>query len=287
MAVPATTNTPPTPSSRDGAPLPTDAPFDTALRGYDRRQVDEFVAARKKEVAALNAQLADERRERQAAADRADKASSELRDVRARSAHEPAVAEESFGFRAEKLLRLAEQEAAEIRGNAGRESAAIVEQARKEAEQHRHEVEQTLISRASLLEQQAAQRSAELQEREQQVADQLAAAREQADQLHAAATRAAERLRQESEAAAEETRARADAAAQRQRDQAEQEIGRLSALQSDVRSELGRLAQVLTSELASAQARASRSNGAHAAPDDEGRDAADAAPARSSGGRTR
>jgi F0F1-type ATP synthase membrane subunit b/b' len=68
--------------------------------------------------------------------------------------------------------------------------------------------------------------------------------------MHAAATRAAERLRHESEAAAEETRARAEAAAQRQRDSAAQEIARLTALQSDVRSELARLAEVLTNELA-------------------------------------
>jgi F0F1-type ATP synthase membrane subunit b/b' len=149
----------------------------------------------------------------------------------------------------------------EIRSNASRESASIIEQARKEAEQHRHEVEQTLISRASLLEQQAAQRSSEIQEREQQVADQLSAAREQADQMHAAASRAAERLRQESEAAAEETRARAEAAAQRQRDSASQEIARLSALQQDVRTELARLAEVLTNELAADSSRNSAKRG--------------------------
>ena len=213
MAGPATAN-PPLSTPEGGA----EQPFDTALRGYERRQVDDFVAARSKEISRLKAQLADERRQRQAATERADAAAVELREVRARSAHEPADPQESFGFRAEKLLRMAEQEAVEIRSNASRESASIIEQARNEAEQHRHEVEQTLISRASLLEQQAAQRSSEIQEREQQVADQLAAAREQADQMHAAAPRAADRLRQESEAAAEETRARAEAAAQRQRD---------------------------------------------------------------------
>ena len=82
------------------------------------------------------------------------------------------------------------------------------------------------------------------------MADQLAAAREQADQMHAAASRAADRLRQESEAAAEETRARAAAAAQRQRDSAAQEIARLDKVQADVRTELGRLNDVLSNELA-------------------------------------
>jgi cell division septum initiation protein DivIVA len=256
VAGPATAN-PPLSTPEGGA----DQPFDTALRGYERRQVDDFVAARSKEVARLKSQLADERRQRQAATERADAAATELREVRARSAHEPADPQESFGFRAEKLLRMAEQEAVEIRSNASRESASIIEQARKEAEQHRHEVEQTLISRASLLEQQAAQRSSEIQEREQQVADQLSAAREQADQMHAAASRAAERLRQESEAAAEETRARAEAAAQRQRDSASQEIARLTALQQDVRTELARLAEVLTNELEADSSRNSAKRG--------------------------
>ena len=148
-----------------------------------------------------------------------------------------------------------------MRTNASRESAAIIEQARTEAEKHRHEVEQSLIARAAVLEQQAAQRNAELQEREQQIADQLTAAREQADQLHAAAARTADRLRQESEAAAEEAQARAEAATQRQRDQAAQEIARLNTLQQDVRSELARLDEVLTNELAADSSRTQARSG--------------------------
>jgi hypothetical protein len=65
--------------------------------------------------------------------------------------------------------------------------------------------------------------------------------------------RAADRLQEESVAAAEETKLRAETAAKRQLDQAAQEIARLSALQSDVRSELGRLAQMLSNELASSR----------------------------------
>jgi hypothetical protein len=89
-----------------------------------------------------------------------------------------------------------------------------------------------------------------MQEREQQIADQLSAAREQADQLHAAAARTADRLRQESEAAAEEAKLRAATDIQRQRDQAAQEIARLDKVQADVRTELARLNDVLSNELA-------------------------------------
>jgi chromosome segregation ATPase len=244
----ATTPTTPAHAAGDGQI------FDTALRGYERRQVDDFVADKSKELSRLTMELAEANRQRRLATEHAEATEKEMRELRARSAHsEPSVPEDSFGFRAEKLLRMAEQEAAEVRVHASRESAAIVEKARSEAEKHRHEAEQALISRASLLEQQAAQRAAELQDREQQIADQLAAAREQAEQVHAAAARAADRLRQESEAAAEETRIRAETAAARQRDQASQEIARLSALQSDVRAELARLAQVLSAELSDAR----------------------------------
>lgn len=247
---PSTSSSPPAPAKNGGDTHS----FDTVLRGYERRQVDDFAAEKSKEIAWLKMELAEAHRQRRLATEHAEGTETELRELRASSAHaEPAAIEDSFGYRAEKLLRMAEQEAADARSHASRESAAIVEQARTEAEKHRHEVEQSLISRASLLEQQAAQRTAELQEREQQIGDQLNAAREQADQLHAAAVRAADRLRDESAAAAEETKLRAETAAKRQLDQAAQEIARLTSLQSDVRAELGRLAQMLSAELSGAR----------------------------------
>ena len=241
----------PTTATSAGSSSSSDHSFDTVLRGYERRQVDDAVGRLRNEVAQLKDDLAEAERRRRQANEHAEATERELRDVRAKSAHsEPRSVEDSFGYRAEKLLRIAEQEAAEVRTHASRESSAIIEQARTEAEKHRHEVEQSLISRAAVLEQQAAQRNAELQEREQQIADQLSAAREQADQLHAAAARTADRLRQESEAAAEEAKLRAATDIQRQRDQAQQEIARLDKVQGDVRSELARLNEVLSNELA-------------------------------------
>mgnify|MGYP001094260958 CR=1 FL=1 len=174
----------PTTATPAGSPSPPDQSFDTVLRGYERRQVDDFVSRLKSELAQAKDELADAQRKRRLANEHAEATERELRDLRAKSAHsEPRSVEDSFGYRAEKLLRIAEQEAAEVRTHASRESAAIIEQARTEAEKHRHEVEQSLIARAAVLEQQAAQRNAELQEREQQIADQLSAAHEQADQL--------------------------------------------------------------------------------------------------------
>jgi hypothetical protein len=258
----------PTTATPSGSPSAGNLPFDTVLRGYERRQVDDYVTKAKDEIAKLKEELSEAQRKRRLATEHAEATERELREVRAKSAHsEPRSVEDSFGYRAEKLLRIAEQEAAEVRTHASRESAAIIEQARTEAEKHRHEVEQSLIARASVLEQQAAQRSAELQEREQQIADQLTAAREQADQLHAAAARTADRLRQESEAAAEEAKLRAATDIQRQRDQAAQEIARLDKVQSDVRAELARLNDVLSNELAAGpRAMPTQRNGNQQAP---------------------
>ena len=184
--------------------------FDTVLRGYERRQVDEFVgraatrsspalrdgAGRGPPAAPAGHRARRGHRERAARAAGAARRTPSPRRSRTASATGP---RSCCGWPSRRPRRSAARPPASRR--------AIIEQARTEAEKHRHEVEQSLIARASLLEQQAAQRTAELQEREQQISDQLAAAREQADQLHATAVRAADRLREESEAAAEETKA--------------------------------------------------------------------------------
>jgi hypothetical protein len=229
------------PSSGQAGNLPdqraTSSAFDSALRGYERRQVDEYVARQRNETTTLRAQLAEAERQRRLATEHAEATEEENRRLRATAGREAPPPEEGFGFRAEKLLRLAEQEAAEVRARTRQESVGLLEQTRAEAEKHRHEVEQQLIARAAQLDQAAARRAVELQEREQQISDQLEATRAETEQLHAAATRAADRLRQESEAT------------KKVRDEAEHDLMRLSALRSNVHAELARLAEVLVNEL--------------------------------------
>jgi hypothetical protein len=234
----------PAPEQRGGS-----SPFDVALRGYERRQVDDYLGRQRSETAALRTALSEAERQRRLATEHAEATEEENRRLRAAGPAQESAPEEGFGFRAEKLLRLAEQEAAEVRARTRQESVALLEQARAEAEKHRHEVEQSLIARAAQLDQAAARRTVELQEREQQIADQLEASRAETEQLHAAATRAADRLRQESEAKAEEIRLRAEAEAKKVRDQAEHDLLRLSSLRNNVHAELARLAEVLVNEL--------------------------------------
>ena len=235
-----------------GAPAPERRRFDVVLRGYERHAVDEYLGRQDEEMAKLRHDLAESERRRALAEQHATATENEIRTLRSDSQYsERTPPEESFGYRAEKLLRLAEQEAAEARTAAGREAAAVIEQARADAEQHRHEVEQSLIARSSLLDQQAAQRTVELQEREQQIAAQMTTARSEIDAMHEAARRAAEQHRRQAEGDAEAVRARAAHAAQRMRDQAEQEVARLAALRDDARAEITRLAELLANELGS------------------------------------
>jgi hypothetical protein len=241
------------PAIANGAlPMPEDdaeQPFGTALRGYERRQVGDYVARQRHEAATLRAQLVEAQRQRRLATEHAEATEQENRRLRSTAGPDAPAPQEGFGLRAEKLLRLAEQEAGELRARTRQESGAILEQTRGETETHRHEVEQSLIARAAQLDQAAGRRAAELQEREQQIAAQLEATRAETEQLHAAATRAADRLIQESEATADEIRIRAEAAAKKVRDQAEHDLMRLSALRGNVHNELARLAEMLINEL--------------------------------------
>jgi len=245
----------PGPASTSNAPVMPEGgaeqPFATVLRGYERRQVDDYVARQRDQTATLRAQLAETQRRRRLATAHAEATEQENRRLHATAEHEAPQPQEGFGLRAEKLLRLAEREAAEVRARSSHESVALLEQTRGETETHRHAVEQSLIIRAAQLDQAAGRRAAELHEREQQIAAQLEATRADIQQLHAAATRAADRLCQESEATADEIRIRAESAAKNARDHAEHDLMRLSTLRGNVYDRLSRLADVLINELPS------------------------------------
>lgn len=236
-------------ASRKPRPAPEPPQFDMVLRGYDRIEVDEYVRDARRTTQKLQAELAQSEERHRRAEQHAESVEREMTAARSRPA---APAEEGFGMRAERLLRIAEQEAAEIRSGASREAAATLQQSRAEAERARHEAEQALITRSSRFDEQAAQRTAELQQREQQIAEQLEVARNEAEAVEAAARRAADQYRERMQADAEEVVARARSEAGQIRDQAGQELARLTGLQDNVRAELARLATLLTQESARA-----------------------------------
>ncbi len=251
--------------------------FVTVVRGYDRIEVDEYVAEVERSLAQLRSELADSDERRRLTEQRVEVLEGENRAIRARLEAAPTPAEEGFGVRAERLLRLAEQEAAEVRAEAAEEAATMRQRVREDVERQRHEAEQALIARSAQFDERAAQRTAELQRREQQIAEQLTAARGEAEAVQAAARRAADQYRERVEADAEEVKARVAAEVAQIREQAAQELNRLTTLENGVRSELQRLSARLTQEIAregpdaraGAAAEAARRDGADRAADDE------------------
>ncbi|MGH8964061.1 MAG: hypothetical protein ACRDXB_01850 [Actinomycetes bacterium] len=227
--------------SSGGVASPAGASFDIVRRGYDRDQVDA-------QMRELRERLTAAESARKAAEQHARGTEGELRNLRSQQADGP-ITQESFGFRAEKILRLAEHEAADVRSRAANEATALVEQARADAERHRHEVEQKLIVRSAELDQEAAQRNVAVQEREQQAAASLAAAREDATRINDDARQAADKLISEAQARADEVRQRSEQDQKRRREAAEQELRRVGSLHDGVRNEMARLHKLLGAEI--------------------------------------
>jgi hypothetical protein len=227
--------------------------FDFVLRGYDRNQVDARVAERVDQLnaageraRAMEAQLAEERR-RSEHLERQRQAAQATRPA----ARPPAESDgtQGFGYRAERLLRMAEAEANEIRGSAIKEAAEIVERARAGAEMHRHEIEQNLIMRATALDRQANEVAAALREREKEAADELTTARRAAEELRSSARRDMERARQDLEAVAQDVRNQAERWAEEHRAAAARDVEHLVGLRDTVHHDLVALSATLLSEL--------------------------------------
>jgi len=217
------------------------AAFDVVRRGYDRDQVD----ARLNELAA---QLATATKARQETEERLRTTDQQLRALRAREADSP-MSQDSFGFRAEKILRMAEHEAADVRSRAAKEATSIIEQARSQADKHRQEIEQKLATRTAELDQEVAHHHLAIQEREQQAQAMLDDARQEAARVSDEAQRNAEKLLTDAQTRVDQLHERSEKDRRRRREAAEQELRRLSSLHDDVRGEIGRLHALLGTEI--------------------------------------
>lgn len=245
--------------------------FDVVRRGYDRQQVDDHIRTLAAQLSELQqahrplvnqvaelqqkqqplvAQVAELQAAHQREHRRAEWAESELRSVRTQleQLSDQPNGQQGFGYRVERLLRTAEQEAGEVRSSAAREATQLLERARKDAEAHRHEVEQSLIHRTATLDQEAAQRKVELDERERQIGEQADAAREEAERMLSEVRRQADQLHHEAAVRAEQERIKAEKSIRERQEGAEQELGRLRSLHDEVRGQLGRLLESLANE---------------------------------------
>ncbi len=234
------------PESRELGADP-EARFPIVVRGYDRRQVDQFATHQLRVVQELRTALAEAENRLRHAAERVEAGAAENERLRSRLSTTPVT--EGYGSRAEKLLRMAETEAAEMRASASRESIVLMEKSRQAAEQHRHVAEQAAIARFRELDQDVRRRSTELEEREEKAAQQVAAARTESERLRASARDAAGTVRAEATAEAELLKARARAEAGRTREEARIEFERVTEVRADVHAELDRLNRMIAGQL--------------------------------------
>lgn len=220
--------------------------FDVVRKGFDRVQVTE-------KIIGLTEELATERQRAAYAEQELRQAFDQIRELEQAGG----TVQNGFGDRVEKILVLAEQEAAEITDRAEQHAKEILERARIDAEAQCREVEKALVSQAVKLDQEAAARSAGLQRREDEVAGSEAAALKRAEELRTAAERDTTLLHEQVEAEVAQLRAQAKAQVLEDREKGTRELARLVDMQDGVRTEmdrihqrLGELREVLTAELA-------------------------------------
>ncbi|MGI5267845.1 hypothetical protein ACQEUU_01685 [Nonomuraea sp. CA-218870] len=199
--------------------------FDITMRGYNRRQVHDYMAKTRNQIRDLEERLAR-------AIDQAEQSRIELVDARRQIAEVPQNFNPST--RLEQILKLGQEEAASLREEAEAESTALRESAKTESDR--------LLTSA------------------RETADKmLTSAQEEAERRVGEATEAAERMLEQAGADAEEARtsARAEADAMLQQARAESEH-----LVTVAREEAERLVSTATAEseqtLAGARAEAER-----------------------------
>lgn len=223
-------------------------PFPAARRGYRPDAVDAHLRRLQQSMETMRAALRESERRREQAEQHALAIEDEIRVVRAdgaaaRASTEVGAGPESgFGVRAERMLRLAETEAADVRAQSTRSANDLLDRTRREAEQYRHDVQEQTIAAAGRAEEHVAGRLAAVQDRENALADHLVAVRSEADGIRAAALRAAEAHRAAAETQARDEREHAAREVGRARAEAVTELDRLHGLRQRAREDLGSLA---------------------------------------------
>jgi cell division septum initiation protein DivIVA len=202
--------------------------FDLVRRGYDRAQVDE-------QLDALRAALEQAQRAAQTAEHHANMTETELREATEQlNVQRDERQESSFGFRVEKIIRLAEEEAREIRS-----------QAANDAEAHRSAVEQQLAKRTQAIQEQQVRLDEEHAAAMADIRTQRTEAEQHAKAMREKAQAEADRLRAETTAAITRQRAEADQVLAARRHEVEVQIAQLKEVRDELRVDLKRLHDML------------------------------------------
>jgi cell division septum initiation protein DivIVA len=193
-----------------------DAAFDVVLRGYDKRQVDERLRLLGSELTAAENAL-------RAATQRAAMLEDALSEARSAPGGEP-PGDSNFGARVEKILKLAQDEAREVRSQADAAAAALVEQARAQTRAETDQIRQSVAAEADEL---------------------LRATAADAEKVSKAARAEAEQLVAQARAEAERLIAVATTTAQQRERSSAHELHQLSRLRDEINTDLYRAKEVL------------------------------------------
>jgi len=147
-----------------GDPPPPTAPagrFETALRGYSRRDVDAHVARQEERIRLLEDALRDSDHRRMAVEAHAAQLEAELRATRDGGTQRPPDRLEQSPI-GDGVLRMARREAARVRVEAAQEARRVLEDAHAEAARSRERAERAAAAWTDRVEQHLARRLAEV-----------------------------------------------------------------------------------------------------------------------------
>lgn len=152
----------PSPSADPAPPTAPPGRFETALRGYSRRDVDAHVARQEERIGRLEDALRDSDHRRMAVEAHAAQLEAELRAARSGGAQRPADRPEQSPI-GDGVLRMARREAARVRVEAAQEARRVLEDAHAEAARSRERAERAAAAWTDRVEQHLTRRLAEVE----------------------------------------------------------------------------------------------------------------------------
>lgn len=230
-------------------PATAEVTFDLALRGYDRRQVDRYIAQLESELSQFAARRDDALAQNHALIGQV----SELQNQMVEAQRRPTIDKPSYkhlGARVEQIFGMVEEEAAEIRRRAEADGVQIRARAEKDIEAIKAGVEKSLADRRAGIEAEYAQKTAHADKLVTEAEQQAAALRRDTDQLRAEAERETAELRERTKAESRRVQDDASQFSVRVRGEAEKHaadvLAKADAQSADVRRKADEAARTAT-----------------------------------------
>src|SRR5689334_15396493 len=243
-------------SSPDSFPFatPSASTFETALRGYEKRQVDKYVLQVEAEVAALAAEREELYGQINLMSQHLQQVQHDLSNARRGIAPAETAAYRHLGPKVEQILALAEDQAVELRERVEREIAdreVALDRRKTEldslAQDAARNFEVALAGRRMEEEKAAAARRAELAAEVENARAYAARVRSDVDALYAAALQESTRVGDATKAYADKVRAETEAHAALVRNQTDEEV---AALRRTAETEVATLRATAEAEVA-------------------------------------